>query len=76
MTTEQKDRLAQAITALHSVTFCTPTLYVNARLHQIEAPGDYYLAGKPMLPHSPKCIFGLVRTSPLRSREYFDMLAT
>jgi hypothetical protein len=29
-----------------------------------------------MLPHSPNRIFGLVRTSPLRSRECFDMLAT
>ena len=75
LTSSQKDQLAQAITTLHSVTFLTPSLYVNVQFHSTaSSKDDYYVAGGSIPP--PNRIFATVRTGPSRSKDTFDYVAT
>ena len=75
LSTEQKFAVAQAITKLHSTAFLTPSLYVNVSYIPSEPQGDFFLAGKPMLPASPNRITASVRMSPSRTKEMFDEVA-
>lgn len=75
LSAQQKLALAQAITKLHSSYFLTPLLYVNVNDIPSEPAGDYFLAGKPMLPASANRITVSVRTSPSRTKEMFDDVA-
>ncbi|KAH8812336.1 hypothetical protein F5884DRAFT_750645 [Xylogone sp. PMI_703] len=75
LTKDQKARLAESITHLHSTKFHTPSLYVNIRFVPAEQTGDFFIAGKPTVPTSPNRIMALVRVGSDRTKQMFDDLA-
>jgi len=71
----QKQRLASAITQLHSRTFKTPTLFVNVHFHDEDASNEnYFMAGAARV-NATNRIFAMVRTSDQRTKAHFDALA-
>ncbi|KAH8806042.1 hypothetical protein F5884DRAFT_902973 [Xylogone sp. PMI_703] len=75
LTREQKDRVAEAITRLHSTMFHTPSMFVNIRFIATEPQGDFYVAGTPTEPASPNRILALVRMGADRTKKMFDDLS-
>lgn len=71
----QKDRLATAITYLHSHTFKTPSLFVNVLFHAEDASDEnYYMAATARI-NATNRILAMVRTSDKRTKADFDALA-
>jgi hypothetical protein len=48
---------------------------VNIVFNPTEPTGDFFLAGKPVVPAPPNRIMATVRTSPKRTKERFDAFA-
>lgn len=75
LTKPQKNRLADAITSLHSRTFKTPSLFVNVLFHAEDASSEnYYQAGSVCVSATNR-VLGMVRTSDKRTKADFDALA-
>jgi len=67
----QKDKLAQAITKVHTSRFTTPSLFVNVRFIDVQNE-SYYVGGKL---HRTNRVKALVRAGGGRSQQGFDQLA-
>ncbi|TIA10790.1 hypothetical protein D6C80_07862 [Aureobasidium pullulans] len=71
LTDDQKDRLASAITKIHSQQFSAPKLFVNVRITDISGQRTY-VAGKQ---YKSNRIFAYVRHGPSRTQSDYDAVS-
>ncbi|THV80091.1 hypothetical protein D6D27_08842 [Aureobasidium pullulans] len=71
LTDDQKDRLASAITKIHSQQFSAPKLFVNVRITDISGQRTY-VAGKQ---YKSNRIFAYVRHGPSRTQSDYDVVS-
>ncbi|CAC9888715.1 hypothetical protein D6D02_02282 [Aureobasidium pullulans] len=71
LTDDQKDRLASAITKIHSEQFSAPKLFVNVRITDISGQRTY-VAGKQ---YKSNRIFAYVRHGPSRTQSDYDAVS-
>ncbi|THW18368.1 hypothetical protein D6C98_02867 [Aureobasidium pullulans] len=71
LTNDQKDRLASAITKIHSEQFSAPKLFVNVRITDISGQRTY-VAGKQ---YKSNRIFAYVRHGPSRTQSDYDAVS-
>ncbi|THW77505.1 hypothetical protein D6D17_10332 [Aureobasidium pullulans] len=71
LTDDQKDRLASAITKIHSEQFSAPKLFVNVRITDISGQRTY-VAGKQ---YKSNRIFAYVRHGPSRTQSDYDVVS-
>ncbi|KAE9978875.1 hypothetical protein EG327_007213 [Venturia inaequalis] len=76
LSSTKKDKLAAALTTLHSTKFTTPKLFVNIRFVNAEhSRVETYVAGKSMQGRENNYLEAHVRDGAGRGREVFDELA-
>ncbi|TIA78460.1 hypothetical protein D6C76_04051 [Aureobasidium pullulans] len=71
LTDDQKDRLASAITKIHSQQFSAPKLFVNVRITDISGQRTY-VAGKQ---YKSNRVFAYVRHGPSRTQSDYDAVS-